>query len=114
MAGYRMPSNVGLNGSGPHGAALPRTWGLLDSGMAWIQTTPKHKAQGALAELYGAVCDPNTGALDNIMAIHSLHPAGLEAHFALYRAVMKGSPSLRKVERELIALVVSHANGCHY
>lgn len=48
------------------------------------------------------------------MRIHSLHPAGLEAHFALYRAVMLGTPSLRKVDREMIALVVSATNGCHY
>ncbi len=82
--------------------------------MAWIHTISKDGAEGKLAELYAAVCDPGTGALDNIMAIHSLHPAGLEAHDLLYRAVMRGTPTLRKVERELIALAVSHANACHY
>ena len=44
----------------------------------------------------------------------ALNPAGLAAHLQLYRAVMRGSRSLRKVERELIALVVSRVNDCHY
>ena len=82
--------------------------------MAWIHTVPLGKAEGKLAELYRAACDPQNGALDNIMSIHSLHPAGLEAHLALYRAVMLGTPSLRKSDRELIGLCVSHTNGCHY
>lgn len=58
--------------------------------------------------------DPRTGQLDHILQIHSLHPAGLAAHFQLYRTAMRASRSLRKVERELIAFVVSQANDCHY
>ena len=52
--------------------------------------------------------------VDNIMAIHSLNPAGLAAHNALYRSAMTGTATLRKVERELIAYVVSLENHCHY
>lgn len=82
--------------------------------MAWIKTIGLEEASGDLAQLYAAVLDPVTGGLDHIMQIHGLHPAGLEAHWALYRAVMAGTKGLRKVERELIALVVSQLNGCHY
>ncbi|MFT7670073.1 MAG: alkylhydroperoxidase family enzyme [Planctomycetota bacterium] len=82
--------------------------------MAWIETKGMDDASGELAELYGKACDPTTGELDNIMAIHSAHPAGLAAHLALYTAVMRGTSSLRKAEREMIALVVSLRNGCHY
>lgn len=82
--------------------------------MSFIDTIPPERADERLRSIYAAVADPQTGALDNIMRIHSLHPAGLEAHFALYRAVMLGTPSLRKVDREMIALVVSATNGCHY
>ncbi|MDF1800046.1 MAG: carboxymuconolactone decarboxylase family protein [Planctomycetota bacterium] len=82
--------------------------------MAWINTIPLGEAEGHLAQLYAAALDPSTGALDHIMAIHSLHPAGLEAHLMLYTAVMRGTPSLRKVDRELVALAVSTANECHY
>ncbi len=82
--------------------------------MSWIRTIPAAEATGRLAELYAAACDPVTGQLDHIMAVHSLHPAGLAAHMELYTAVMRGTPSLRKVDRELVALAVSAANGCHY
>ena len=82
--------------------------------MAWIDTVDPDDADSRLRALYDAVVDPATGRLDNIMRIHSLHPAGLEAHFRLYQAVMRGTPSLRKVDRELIALVASSLNDCHY
>ena len=82
--------------------------------MAWIRTVPASDATGALAALYRAVRDPRTGKLDHIMQVHSLHPAGLRAHFDLYRAVMRGTASLPAVDRELIAFVVSARNGCRY
>lgn len=82
--------------------------------MAWIPTVPAGEATGELRELYERVRDPRTGALDHILQIHSLHPAGLRAHYELYRAVMRGSPTLSVADRELIALVVSRRNRCHY
>ena len=82
--------------------------------MTWIETVPDDEARGELAGLYDRARDPESGALDHIMAVHSLHPAGLAAHLALYTAVMRGTQSLRKVERERLALVVSGENGCHY
>ena len=82
--------------------------------MAWIETIRRESAAGRLAELYDAVADPATGQLDNIMAVHGLHPAGLRAHFDLYCAVMRGTDGLAKDDREMLALVVSQLNGCHY
>ena len=38
----------------------------------------------------------------------------MNAHNVLYKQAMKGTASLRKVEREMIALVVSKVNDCHY
>ena len=87
---------------------------MTDAPAAWITTVDRASASGELAELYAAVVDPDSGQLDNIMAVHSLHPAGLRAHYQLYRAVMRGTPGLRAVDRELIALVVSQHNHCVY
>ena len=39
---------------------------------------------------------------------------GLATHDGLYRSAMAGTGTLRKVERELIAYVVSLENHCHY
>lgn len=80
---------------------------------AWIRVVDEADASGELAELYGRVAEPD-GSLDNVLKVHSLHPAGLRAHLELYRAVMRGTPTLGKLDRELIAVAVSRANGCHY
>ena len=71
-------------------------------------------ASGALLDLYRGVRDPKSGKVDHILKVHSLHPAGLEAHFAVYRAAMGSTRGFSKAEREMVALVVSKLNGCHY
>jgi alkylhydroperoxidase family enzyme len=81
---------------------------------AWIPMLGLQEAEGKLRELFDVVCDPATGNTDHILQVHSLHPAGLEAHMGLYTAVMRGTPSLPKVDRELVAYVVSQVNHCHY
>ena len=84
--------------------------------MAHIATVPEENwaDDPALAELYAQVVDPTYERVDNIMSIHSLNPRGLAAHQGLYTSAMAGTATLRKVERELIALVVSLENHCHY
>ncbi len=82
--------------------------------MAWIKTIPGEDWDGELGDLFEIVGDTATGRLDNIMEIHSLNPRGLAAHHALYASAMSGTRSLRKVDRELVAFVVSQANDCHY
>ena len=82
--------------------------------MAWIRTIGEGEADGELAELYARMRDPRTGRVDHVLSVHSLHPDGLRAHWAVYRAAMHGTPGLRAVEREMIAVVVSQRNGCHY
>lgn len=82
--------------------------------MSWIRSIPEDEASGRLAELYERSRDPHSGAVDNVLAIHGLNPRGLEAHLAVYRSSMHGTPGLPKVDRELVAVVVSRANDCHY
>ena len=76
--------------------------------MAWIRTVPEDAAGEELARLYDEARDPRTGQLDHILQIHSLNPAGLAAHIQLYGAVLRGSQSLRKVEREMIEIGRAH------
>lgn len=82
--------------------------------MAWIETIREDEWEGSLADLYDQVVDRKAGRVDNIMQIHSLNRRALVAHQALYKSAMAGTETLRKVERELIALVVSAYNDCHY
>ena len=81
--------------------------------MAWIETIDEESAEGRLAELYGKMLEP-WGGVDNIMKIHSLHPASLRRHFDLYKTLMRGASPLSRVQREMIGVVVSTANRCHY
>jgi alkylhydroperoxidase family enzyme len=81
---------------------------------AWIDTVPEGEWTGALSELHPQVVDRDTGRVDHIMAVHSLNPRAMAAHQAVYASAMSGTATLRKVERELIALVVSLENHCHY
>lgn len=82
--------------------------------MSWIRDVPEESAGPELRAAYAAMTDPQSGRVDNILTVHGQHPEGLDAHFRLYQAVMAGTASLRKADRELIALVVSQVNGCHY
>ena len=82
--------------------------------MANIEVIPDDEWTGELGNLYPQVVDPTYKRVDNIIAVHSLNPRGLAAHQGLYASAMAGTATLRKVERELIALVVSLENHCHY
>jgi len=82
--------------------------------MSWIRMIDEDDADERLAALYAAAADPESGRVDHVLKVHSLHPDGLAAHLALYRASMKSTPGLRKVDREMVAVVVSRTNGCHY
>jgi alkylhydroperoxidase family enzyme len=88
------------------------------NGKAWIETVPDEvwtaDPSSQLAELYGQVVDGEHGRVDHIMAVHSPNPRGLAAHHGLYESAMAGTATLRKVDREMIALVVSLENECHY
>lgn len=50
----------------------------------------------------------------HIMRIHGVRNAVMRKHFELYRELMYGSSALSCVQREMIATVVSAANGCDY
>lgn len=82
--------------------------------MAWIETTDENDWGAELEALRPTVTDPVSGQVDNIMSIHTLDVGSLKAHLAVYTQAMKGTKSLPKAEREMIALVVSKTNSCRY
>ncbi|MEC7583485.1 MAG: peroxidase [Planctomycetota bacterium] len=80
----------------------------------WIPTVADGQATDELQGLYERGRDRDSGKIDAILQVHALHPPGLQAHLGLYETVMRGTPGLPRVEREWIATLVSHDNGCHY
>jgi alkylhydroperoxidase family enzyme len=81
---------------------------------AWIETIPADEVSGELARKYERMADPHTGKLDHILMVHSIHPRSMQDHWELYRTSMKRESGLSHAEREMIAVVVSSINACHY
>lgn len=81
---------------------------------AWIRTVDESQADGVLAELYNRSRDRRRNVVDNILKVHSLNPDSLADHLRLYRNVMHAPCGLSRAEREMVAVVVSDINGCHY
>jgi alkylhydroperoxidase family enzyme len=82
--------------------------------VAWITTIHEREADGLLRELYEREWDRKHNLVDNILKVHSLHPETLRAHIDLYRTVMYGPSKVSRAEREMIGVVVSSINKCHY
>lgn len=81
--------------------------------MAWIQTVDPDDASGPLKGLYSRAFD-RAGRLWNILRLQSLNPEVLQASTAFYLALMYGASPLSRGRREMLAVVVSRTNGCHY
>lgn len=81
--------------------------------MAWIDIVSPDEADDELRRLYGRMVD-RAGNVDRILQIHSLSPSALANHFALYRDAMRGPSPLSRTQREMIGVVVSAVNECHY
>ena len=82
--------------------------------MAWIKTIDYADSTGRLRKLYDRIKGPD-GAIDNIMASHSLRPHTMEGHMALYKYVLHHSGnSVSKWFLETIGVWVSLLNRCDY
>ncbi len=51
---------------------------------------------------------------DNIVRIHGVHSRIMRHHYDLYLELMRGAGPLSRVQREMLAVVVSYANRCRY
>ena len=81
--------------------------------MSWIKMIPEDEAENELKDWYDKLRDPS-GGVDNILCIHSINTSTLKGHYELYSSAMKGSKDLSRKRREMIAMVVSIVNQCHY
>ncbi|MCG8423015.1 MAG: carboxymuconolactone decarboxylase family protein [Proteobacteria bacterium] len=81
---------------------------------AWIKTIAESDAEGELADLYEQARDRHTGTVDNIIKVHSIYPRVLRNHLDLYLTIMHRRSSISRTEREMMAVVVSVLNECHY
>jgi alkylhydroperoxidase family enzyme len=54
------------------------------------------------------------GKVFGILRVQSLNPPALAASIDLYKALLFGRSVLTRVQREMLAVVVSKVNGCFY
>ena len=80
--------------------------------MAYIEYISYDDASDELRELYRRYGGANQTPA-NIVRIAGPNPKALEGHMALYRGIQVVSP-LSRAQREMIAVVVSAINECHY
>lgn len=81
--------------------------------MPFLRLIDPDEADGLLREEYDAAL-ARAGKVFNIVKAMSLRPSVLRESMRLYREVMFGSSGLTRQERELLAVVVSRENDCHY
>ena len=51
---------------------------------------------------------------DNIVRLHGVHSRTMRLHYDLYRELMYAKGPLSRIQREMIAVVVSARNRCRY
>lgn len=61
-----------------------------------------------------AKCVEKLGFVPNVFSTYSLKPQRLRNFMAMYNEIMLAKSGLTKLEREMIAVVVSSANRCYY
>jgi uncharacterized peroxidase-related enzyme len=76
--------------------------------------TPQRSQLDADLRKYFALCDEKIGFLPNVLAAYSFDQAKLRAFIGIYNDLMLADSPLSKLEREMIAVVVSSANRCYY
>ena len=81
--------------------------------MAWIKTVPVAEATGMLrAEFDAAIA--RAGRVWQIIQVKSLNAPAMKQSTALYGTLMHGASPLTRAQREMLAVVVSKTNDCHY
>ena len=81
--------------------------------MVHLRLIEVREASGPLREEYDAAV-ARAGKVFNIVKAMSLSPAVLHRSLELYKGIMHGPSALSRQERELLAVVVSRVNDCHY
>jgi len=81
--------------------------------MSWLRLIDVHEASGALRRSYDAALK-RAGRVYQIVRAMSLAPATLDASMALYLPIMREPGALPRWQRELLAVVTSGVNRCHY
>ena len=80
---------------------------------AWVQMIAEDEAEGQLRAVYQELLgEGRRSSVPDFLRLHSLVPRAIIPLAQLHRAIAYGPGALSRVQRELIATVVSAINGC--
>ena len=65
-------------------------------------------------EAYFEKCREKLGMIPNVLSAYAFDPAKLQAFIAMHDDLMRAPSGLTRLEREMIAVVVSSINRCFY
>jgi uncharacterized peroxidase-related enzyme len=75
---------------------------------------PPRESLPADLQKYFRLCDEKIGFLPNVLAAYAFDEKKLRSFIGFYNELMLEESPLSKLEREMIAVVVSSANRCYY
>jgi uncharacterized peroxidase-related enzyme len=75
---------------------------------------PARRKLPADLQKYFRICDEKIGFVPNVLLAYSFSEPKLRAFMGMYNDLMLEDSALSKLEREMIAVVVSAANRCFY
>jgi uncharacterized peroxidase-related enzyme len=80
---------------------------------SWLRMPPEEDAPAEVQALFDKAVE-KLGFVPNVLRVYALRPRHLELWNAFYDELMRGESGLTREQREMIAVVVSIANRCHY
>ncbi len=81
--------------------------------IAWIETVHPEEATGYVKSLYEGF-QKQRGWIPNILKSTSIRPDVTRGWVSLFNTLMYGPSGLTRSQKEMIAVVVSAGNQCHY
>jgi len=102
------PSLRTVKGGKPTGRPVPAD----DVPVIALDLPPARLSPGM--QRYFDKCREKLGFVPNVLLAYAFDMAKLESFVAMYNALMLGESGLSKLEREMIAVVVSSQNRCYY
>lgn len=81
--------------------------------IAAIPVPDPSTAEPDIRELYDR-CIEKLGLVPNVLVAYGVNPAKLRNFMAMYNELMLAPSGLSKLEREMVAVVVSSHNRCYY
>jgi uncharacterized peroxidase-related enzyme len=81
--------------------------------ICWLHVPGEDEVGEEVTDLWATPLE-KLGFVPNVLRVYAIRPRHLQLWNAFYDDLMRGESGLTKAQREMIAVVVSTTNRCHY